>query len=344
MTAFLRAGAPGPPRFDRASALGWKDVALDGLSCYLRCVEAVLRWQGLDRDEVAIALCGPVDLLRRRRNGSHYDGLVVDWEVVEDGHVCWSRLAGTLARDLPVIITPDRFYWPGDEFEGRRHFHDHTVLAFELCDDVLRVLDTDAPAEHAYVRELPVTIALRRACGRWAVVRAAEGEPPATLEHFIARVLAPSRLLLALDSAELLSFAERWRTRGLDDVTAHALHVAALGDFQPILFLFAEATYRFAGAGVIAPIADTARIASRRAKSLGLLLLALHRESSSDAYEFALPTFELFMDSLDELHDAIARHLGAGACTRHEPAGKFVRRLEELAGYCFMSTAAPGTG
>jgi hypothetical protein len=96
---------------------------------------------------------------------------------------------------------------------------------------------------------------------------------------------------------------------------------------------------------VLAPIAEIARTASRRAKSLGLLLLALHRETSSEAYEFALPTFELLVDSLDELQTAIASQLGCGTSHRWQaPAGVFEQRLENLADYCFMSTAARDAG
>jgi hypothetical protein len=332
------------PRLDRASALGWRDVALDGLSCVLRCVEAVLRWQGLSRDEVAIALGGPVDLLRRRRDGSHYDGHVVVWESADDEHACWDRLSRALGRGTPAILVPDRFHWPGDEFEGARHFHDHAVLAVELRDDVLLVLDIDAPAAGDYMRALPVTRSLRRACARWAVVRQTGRRPPATLERFTAQVLEPSQALLALDRAELRSFGERWRTGGLDDVTAHALHVAALGDFQPVLFLFAEAACRLPDAHALTPLVELARAAARRAKSLGLLLLALHRERSSDAYELALERFDAFGDAVEELWGALASRLGEDPYAPREPAGALEARLRALGSYCFGSTPARDAG
>lgn len=338
---------PDRPRFDRAGALGWNDVPLDGLNCYLRCVEAVLRRRGHSREEVAAALCGPVDLLRRHRNGSHYDRHEVEWRIAADGREHWGELAATLAAGEPAIVMPDRFHWPGDELEGVDHFHDHTVLAFALDSSTLSVLDTDAPREDDYVREIPVTPQLRRACTRWAVVRAVRSasDPPgagrrsgeerarATAE-FMARKLEPSPALLGTDHAELAAFGEEWRAAGLRAPLAHALHVAALGDFQPTLFLFAEGAAQVEGAE-LEPVAAASRRAAKRAKSLGMLMLALHREDSPDAYALALGSFDSFLDAVATLRDEIAARLGREPPTPPEPTGAFAARLAGLAAYCF---------
>lgn len=333
--------AYGRPRLERAGALGWSDVALDGLNCYLRCVESVLRWQGLSGDELALALVGPVDLLRRARSGSEYDSHTVEWQIAEDGCEHWELLAQTLTAGIPVVLMPDRFGWPGDEFEGRRHFHDHTVLAYAVTDHTLSVLDTDASPAAEHVREVPITPGLRRACTRWGVVRAV-ASASRTVTRLHERLVRPSLPLLAQDIPELRSFAEQWHAEGLDDLSAHALHIAVLGDFQPVLFLFAEAGSRLGGLGAGAKLDSvfvSARKATRRAKSLGLLLLALHREPSSDAYMLALANFELFLESLEGLHEAIVTTLGE-RFTSVEADGAFGRRLQELARYCFDSTSA----
>jgi hypothetical protein len=329
---------PDRPRFERAGALGWSDVPLDGLNCYLRCVEAVLRWHGHSREQVAAALCGPVDLLRCRRNGSQYDRHEVEWRIAADGGAHWGQLAETLAAGEPAIVMPDRFYWPGDELEGVDHFHDHTVLAFALDSSTLSVLDTDAPREHEYVRRIAVTPELRRACTRWAVVRPSGDDPAAGTAEFTAHVLEPSLALLSADHAELGAFGEEWRADGLERPLAHALHVAALGDFQPTLFLFAEGAARIEGAD-LDPVTEAGWRAARRAKSLGMLMLALHREDSPDAYALALRPFDSFLDAVAVLRDAIAARLGRQPPAPAEPTGAFAQRLSELAAYCFSEEA-----
>jgi hypothetical protein len=333
----------GEPRFDRADALGWRDVALDGLNCFLRCVESVLRWQGHSREQVAIALSGPVDLLRRRRNGSTYDSLTVEWEIAQDGGEHWDRFTATLRAGTPLILMPDRFYWSEDELAGHRHFHDHAVLAVKTERGMLHVLDIDASPASGYVRALAITPALRRACTRWGSVRCVDRPPAANLPELTERLLAPSLELLARDLVELRTFAARWRARGLDEVRAHALHVAVLGDFQPVLFLFAEAVVLGEDAG-LAGVAEAAYLAARRAKSLGLVLIALHRQNRSDVYGFALHAFELFVDAAEDLSAALEARLGDAGTLPGESDGALERRLSELAEYCFAAPAPTLSG
>lgn len=345
MSATAEHQLPERVRFDRATALGWNDVALDGLSCYLRCVEAVLRWRGASREEVAVALGGPVDLLRRGRSGSTYDAHTVEWRVAGDGREHSDLMVETLRAGEPVILMPDRFFWPGDELEGRRHVHDHMVLAYEYEDGVLRVLDTDAPVEAGHVRWLPAEPDLWRACTRWGVVRPTAGTAPRSAAEFAPRVLGPSLELIGADLPELRLFGEQWQLNGLEPPLAHALHVAVLGDFQPTLFLFAEAGRCLEGGGAPEAVVEPAAAAARRAKSLGLLLLALHREGSPDAYAVATGAFDRFLGSVEELAGAIAAELGTELPAAPEPTGFVRRRLQDLAGYCFEeepSAAASG--
>lgn len=328
-----------PPRvrFDPGTALGWTDVALDGLSCYLRCVEAVLRWRGHDSEAVALALAGPVDLLRRGRSGSVYDAHAVEWLVAAEASEHREQLVETLRSGEPVILMPDRFHWPGDEFEGRRHFHDHMVLAFALEDGVLSVLDTDAPPEGEFTRHIPMDASAWRACTRWGVVRPIAGTAARTADEFAVRTLAPSLRLLAVDTVELRAFAERWRRDGIDDPFARALHVAVLGDFQPSLFLFAEATRALDAGGDLDPVAVRALAAARSAKTLGLLLLALHREASEDAYEIAIGAFDRFLVAVEALLASIAGHLDEEPPGGVEARGIVEERLQGLVRYCFSS-------
>jgi hypothetical protein len=324
----------GAPRLDRENALGWRDVALDGLNCFLRCVESVLRWEGLSRDQVAFALAGPVDLLRRERNGSTYDCFTVEWEIARDGSEHWDRFTATLRAGTPLILMPDRFHWPGDELAGRHHFHDHAVLAVKTERGMLHVLDIDASPAHGHAHALAITPALRRACTRWGSVRRVDRPPAANPSALWERLSRPSLELLARDLVELRSLAARWRARGLDELRARALHVAVLGDFQPVLFLFAEAVVRDEDAD-LADIAEAALLAARRAKSLGLLLIALHRQSQGEAYAFALPAFELFVDGVEALHASLEARLGDAGAPPAESDGALERRLGGLAEYCF---------
>ena len=330
-----------PPRvrFDPETALGWSDVALDGLSCYLRCVESVLRWRGHDSEAVALALGGPVDLLRRGRSGSTYDAHAVEWRIAAEAAAHREQLVATLRSGEPVILMPDRFYWPGDEFEGRRHFHDHMVLAFALEDGVLSVLDTDASAGSEFVRRIPMDAAAWRACTRWGVVRATAGSPR-TAEQMASRTLRPSLRLLAVDAVELRAFGERWRRDGIDDPLARALHVAVLGDFQPTLFLFAEAARAWDRGGGLEPVIGPAAAAAKSAKTLGLLLLALHREASDDAYEIAIAAFDRFLDAAEALLASIAGWLGEEPPGGTAARGIVQERLQGLARYCFSSSAS----
>jgi len=328
----------GQVRFDPETALGWSDVALDGLSCYLRCVEAVLRWRGQDSEAVALALGGPVDLLRRGRSGSTYDAHAVEWRIAADAAEHREQLVATLRSGEPVILMPDRFFWPGDEFEGRRHFHDHMVLAFELEDAVLAVLDTDAPPESGFTRRIPMDAVAWRACTRWGVVRTTAGSSPPTAEELASRTLRPSLQLLAIDTVELRAFAELWRREGIDDPLARALHVAVLGDFQPTLFLFAEAARAWDRGGGLEPVIERAAAAARSAKTLGLLLLALHRETSGDAYEIAIAAFDRFLDAAEALLESIAGRLEEEPPAGVEASGVVQARLQSLVGYCFSSS------
>jgi hypothetical protein len=153
------------------------------------------------------------------------------------------------------------------------------------------------------------------------------------------RMLVRSLELLDDDLPELRAFGDDWKANGLDDPTARALHIAALGDFQPLLFLFAEALDRSAGTAPPA-LVHAARAAAKRAKSLGLLLIGLHRERSPDAYELAVGSYDLFVEAAAALRDELAGALGTPAADR-APSGAFHRRLLDLRRYCYGGPAEP---
>lgn len=133
------------PVFDPARSLGWRTGPLDGLSCLLRCTEAVLRAQGFAPLDVARALALPVDLTGGRREPARFRSGRLSWRNAVDGREHWGELTRLVTEGSPVILMPDRFYWPGDEFEGRHHFLDHMVLVIGATATELEVLDTDAP-------------------------------------------------------------------------------------------------------------------------------------------------------------------------------------------------------
>ncbi len=289
------------PTFDPTRSLGWTDVALDGLSCYLRCVESILHWQGLDSRDVCATLVGPIDLCRRHRQGSVFNGAEIVWDnAVPDDHN-WDVVLQHLAAGDPPIIMPDRFYWPGDEFEATEHFHDHMVVAFDANPHHLSVIDIDAPPDNDYIRQLSITQDLRQACTRIGALHKRESPGPVN----VPALAALSARLLVDDVAAMEGLAQHWSESDLDYLTARGLHVAVLGDIQPTLFLFAR------GIELLEPdllsILPHVDRATASAKRLGLLLLALHLQPNG--YRSALKTFRQLIGSIDELRIALDREL-----------------------------------
>jgi hypothetical protein len=321
------------PVFDPDSSLGWRDVALDGLSCYLRCVEAVLHYRGYDSDAVTQALAGPVDLLRRRA-GSDFDGCSVRWHNVDDGRKNWPEVYGALRVGDPVIIMPDRFYWSGDEFEGKRHFHDHMVLGVRIVDEMLFVLDTDAPPSAGFLRSIPIDDNTRRSCTRVGVVTAPPPPPAVTADALARQWLVPSVEMLTEDIATLERFRGDLTAEKLPYLAARGFHVLVLGDFQPVLFLFGSALGRDMSPH-LEGVVDAAVQAAAKAKRLGLLLLALHRFERDDVYGMACDALASFTASLRVLNARMAEAGGFAVPPSPVDAPDLWERLLDVTGWCF---------
>ncbi|MEU4656067.1 hypothetical protein AB0G32_19320 [Streptomyces sp. NPDC023723] len=327
-------------RFDPAAALGWKNIGLDGLGCFLRSVEAVLLHHGYTAGAVARGLTVPLDLVRR---GTWYGPLsefpacTVRWRLtgIGTGGRHWPDVAALVGGGTPVILMPDGHHWPGDDHEGAEHYHHHMVLAHRLDARGLHLLDTDAPAEDGHRRVLPVTDGLRAACTRYAV--AARTAPPDTRRphEVAAAALPPSLVPLAEDVAELRAFhGTVWSGARLPLLLAKGMDVWVLGDVQPQLFLLGHA---LAGSGDprTADVSRAALAAAARAQKLGLLLLGLHRFRSEGVYAMAHEELAVLADALAELLRAAARHTGSAPPRARGDGSRLVRRLRGEAEWCF---------
>ena len=334
-----RAGPmPERPTFDPALSLGWKTGPLDGLSCLLRCVESVLRAQGFAPLDVARALALPVDLTGGRRESARFRSGRLRWRNAIDGRELWDELELLLAAGTPVILMPDRFYWPGDEFEGKHHFLDHMVLVIASNGTELEVLDTDAPPEDGFKRRIPLSPDVVRSACRFATV---QFEPPRDTAASLRETLVePMTSWLADDLSALAGFAERWERKGLPGPMARALHVLVLGELQPALFLTSLSVQDTAPA-----VAEAARSAAAAAQRLGLALLGAHRyagEQASDStvYRPVLSVFDSTRRALARLVDTSRGARGTGDLSAGAADDRLWQRVEHMREWCFSEDVA----
>lgn len=327
--------------FDPATSLGWNDGPLDGLSCVLRCAEAVLRSQGYDQREVARAFARPLDIAGARTQPSRFRHGELRWRGAADGAEHWAELRELAAAGVPVILMPDRFWWPGDEFEGRRHFLDHMVLVVALDDRELVVLDSDGPPEDGYLRRFPVTAALVTGACRFATIHFDRiVDTPQTLR---ATLLAPMATWLAEDLPTVADFAARWERAGLSGPDARALHIHVLGEWQPALF-----TTSIAVADPHPAVAAAADEAARAARFLGKALLAAHRyggaqPESVEPYWPVLGRFRAAAAAMRRLVEALGDEIGAQPSAATDPEGaddRLWRRVAATRGWCYADEVA----
>ncbi|MEU9759031.1 hypothetical protein ACFYYY_25800 [Streptomyces sp. NPDC001834] len=329
-----------PYAFDPAAALGWKNIGLDGLGCFMRSVEAVLLHRGYDADAVARGLAVPLDLVRRGEwygPMSDFPACAVRWHLtgIGSGRSHWPRVAELVGSGTPVVLMPDGHHWPGDDHEGKEHYHHHMVLAHRIDDRGLHVLDTDAPAKDGHRRVLPVTDALREACTRYAVVERIAPPDARRPEETAAALVPPSLAPLGEDVAELRAFhGEVWSGARLPLLLAKGMDVWVLGDVQPQLFLLGHA---LAGAeeSRTVEVSRAALAAAGRAQKLGLLLLGLHRYRSEGVYAMAHEEIAALANALEALLEAMCRHAGTGHPHAEGDGTRLARRLRGEAEWCF---------
>ncbi|WP_176737851.1 BtrH N-terminal domain-containing protein [Micromonospora inyonensis] len=302
-------------------------------------MEAVLRAQGFNRHEVARALALPVDLTGGRRSSGAYRSGHLLWRNTADGRKHWSELTALVRAGTPVILMPDRYYWPGDEFEGRQHFLDHMVLVVAADDDCLVVLDTNAPAKGHYTRVVPVTPAVVRSACRFATAHFER--PVDTAETLRLTLLEPTARWLVADLPAVAEFGEGWRVEGITGPLARALHVLVLGELQPNLFLTGAAV-----AEAFLAVAAAATAAADRAQSLGELLLGAHRYApDADDATVYRPVLGTYLDTeaaLRNLCGLLQREVGEvdAAPVGHVRDDRLRQRVIRMQAWCFADEVA----
>lgn len=295
-------------RFDPEKALGWVRGPLDGLSCFHRCVEAILHARGYSGWQVAQALVCPLDLLRRRGSTSQMGRCEVVWHSVGDGRDNWPFLENELASGHNVLLRPDRYWWPGDRVSGQRHFSDHILVAYTLADSVLHVLDTRAPKDN-FVKLIPVDENVIRSVINIGIVEAPEPPTHSDPQKVADDIFPESIPQLAHDIAALHAWLPTWDTIPWDLISARSLHMTAIGDFQPQLFIVANAL-----AGDVPAALATARQACAgaavAARDLAFRLIALHQHENAAMYRGARRQMNKFVDSLEPVIDSLCGERG----------------------------------
>lgn len=296
-------------RLDRGKSLGWVHGPLDGLSCFQRYVEAILHARGYSSWQVAQIFVDPLDLLRRRGTTSQIGRCEVVWQSAQDGRVNWPILESKLANGQHVILRPDRYWWPGDRLNGKRHFSDFMYVAYELTDSVLHVLDTLAPEDENFVRLIPVDETVMRAMINIGIVEAPE--PPARGDpQKIADDIFPESIpQLAHDIAAMRAWLPTWDTIPWDLARARSLHIAALGDFQPQLFIAASALAGSAPS-LLAEARDACAQAAATARDLAFRFIALHKYEKAAMYRSCCRQMHAFVDSLESTLISLCRERG----------------------------------
>lgn len=332
---------PRLPVFDQQGALGWRDRALDGLNCVLRCVEAVLRFRGLAPLAVARALNGTLDPVSRDL-AKDFDGCRVHYRTCfDDGTRNVPFILDRLGAGEPIMVLPDRFHLPGDVYEGRYHFHDHAVLAVEFAPErsEMTVLDTDAGPDDGFRRRWEINKATRRLF-TWVGTVELTGQPDnrSGAEYFEERVSRDTPLLIA-GTAALGGLLDELTDAGLGSVTARALHVLVLGDIQPQLFIYGHALAVTDAAALPPEVAEvrSAALAARvSAKRLGIALIAAHENSEPLAvYPRVLQLAGPLRSALDRLGAALVA--AGGTAGPHDPEGlpRLRERFAHIERTCF---------
>ncbi len=329
------------PTFDQQGALGWRDRALDGLNCVLRCIEAVLRFRGLEALAVARALNGPLDPVGRDL-AKDFDGCRVHYRTAfDDGTRNVPFVLDRLSAGEPIMVLPDRFHLPGDEYEGRYHFHDHAVLAVEFSPErsEMTVLDTDGDPNDGFRRRWEITEAQRQLF-TWvgAVELTAKPDNRSGEEYFAERVAGDTPLLIAGATA-LGALIDELGDEGLGLVTARALHILALGDIQPQLFIYGHALALTADVGLPPEVGEVraAALAARVcAKRLGTALIAAHEHPEPlTVYPRVLGLARPLQTALDRLGEALVAAGGVQGPHDPEALPRLRERFTQIARNCF---------
>ena len=324
------------PVFSPEGAIGWEFGPLDGLSCYLRCIESVLRAHQLDQRHVVNSLLQGLDLLRTYSSSSSFHGCTIEWHQSENLEENWKTIEELLEAGEPVILSPDVFYWPGHKFENQKHSYDHMVLLTHVTDGFLSMLDTDAPADSGFVRKLEVNETLLKACSRFGRVRIDFAAPILDPREVLDQKVRPHLPLLREAILEIRDFGDRWKLQGIPENTARALHVVCLGDIQPQLRLLSIAL-QSSQDPLYADLASKAARASERAMQLGLALLSEHGYLKGEPYELSKIRLRNFIEAMELFCRSLSDFLKADSVPliQTTAGSHFENRLNRLVSYLY---------
>ncbi len=325
----MGASKPVKPRIelDPRDALGWRDIPLDGLNCYLRSVEAILRSHGHRRDDVLAAMSGPVtdDMPADGSPWFRLNGSRAQLTAALDGGSLWPSIESDLRAGTPVIVFPDYYYWPGSRFRHRRHVHDHAILLTEIRGNSVEYLDIDAERRDGFRASVSVDDDVAQAFRR---VLAVEPAPPAPRQSpdELRRIVAASVAPLTRWVQGVRALAAWWRDDAYPGL-AHAVEWWIFSDLQSQLFLMAEQCAEIDDGRLV----PAARAATTQAQKAGLFLIAMNEYKSEAPYRLAGDDIALLGDRLATLAYAAAEYVAGtvefGADRNGE---KLWRRLDAL--------------
>lgn len=308
------------------ASIGWDRGPLDGLNCYMRAIEAALRYGGYSRSGVVEAFATAVELIPRGgpwRPVPPLRSARLDWLSAEDP---WSQIRAHTADDVPVLLYADGFWLPGDMFENDRCAIHHAVLVIETTGTTMRVLDTDGPADGGFLREYPIDDRSVRALARYAAVHVG-AEPDPLRDDELTAVLTESAANLAADLPGIAGYVGALRT--IDERTARSLDLVVLGHWQPQFFVLSQLLdARRLQSGLTASL----REAANAAFEVGTLLLGMHRYADPAIYRGAVPGLARLVEAATAVQRALAPVVPGTAPM--VPAGRGMAELLDEAHVC----------
>jgi hypothetical protein len=315
------------PRLQQEGALGWRDIPLDGLNCYQRSIEAILRSVGYTRDQVLFELGGAItDTMPS--DGSPWFALrssSARWAMTGPEADLWHVVEARLRAGEPILVWPDWYYWPGSRFHARRHVYDHAVLLTELTGDRVQFLDIDTDPGNEYVDSVAIDDETRQAFKRLLEVRpGAPGQPPTPAE--VRGMVASSVPPLARWVQGIRRLVEQWRLNPRPRL-AYAAEWWIFSDLLPQVFLFT----RICAAYGERDLERAGEAAGRQAKKAGLFLIALNEYRWAAPYELCEEDLVTLGDRLQEMTYVALESAQLDVLPGRDPEGECLwRRLDGL--------------